>query len=121
VRARERGCHGDDQQVVGDPVTTTPVQMSERQLQSAVVELAEWLGWKHYHTFDSRRSNPGFPDLTLVKDNTLLFVELKSAKGRLTAEQTEWLEALGFVATVATWRPRDWLDGTVERVLRGES
>jgi hypothetical protein len=73
-----------------------------------------------YHTFDSRRSNPGFPDLTLVKGSTLLFVELKSTKGRLTPAQSEWLEALGFVASVATWRPCHYRDGTVERVLRGE-
>lgn len=99
----------------------TAVQMSERQLQSAVVELAKWLGWMIYHTFDSRRSNPGFPDLTLVKGNTLLFVELKAAKGVLTQAQTEWLQALGFVATVATWRPCDWTSGLVERVLRGQS
>ncbi len=100
---------------------TTAVKMSERQLQSAVIELATWLGWKTYHTYDSRRSSPGFPDLTLVKGNTLLFVELKSAKGRLTTEQIEWLRALGFVATVATWRPSDWLDGTIESCLRGKS
>jgi len=95
--------------------------MSERQLQSAVVELAGWLGWMTYHTHDSRRSNPGFPDLVLVKGNTLLFVELKSAKGRLTPEQTEWLRALGFVASVATWRPCDWTSGEIERALRSGS
>ena len=57
----------------------------------------------------------------MVKDDRLLFVELKSATGRLTAEQTEWLQALGFVASVACWRPAHWLDGTVERMLRDVS
>jgi len=101
--------------------TTTTTTMSERQLQSAVIQLAELLGWKTYHTFDSRRSNPGYPDLTLVRGDQLLFVELKSAKGRLTTEQTEWLQALGYVASVATWRPCDWVDGTIESVLRRRS
>jgi hypothetical protein len=102
-------------------MATTVATMSERQLQSAVIQLAELVGWRVYHTHDSRRSQPGFPDLTLVRENRLLFVELKSAKGRLTVEQVDWLEALGYVASVATWRPADWVSGTVERVLRGQS
>jgi hypothetical protein len=103
----------------GELMATTVTTMTERQLQSAVIQLAELLGWKAYHTFDSRRSNPGYPDLTLVKDDRLLFVELKSATGRLTTEQTEWLRALGYVASVATWRPVDWTSGAIEAVLRG--
>jgi hypothetical protein len=99
----------------------TVIQMTERQLQAAVIQLAELLGWMTYHTHDSRRSNPGYPDLTLVKDDRLLFVELKSATGRLTTEQTEWLRALGYCASVATWRPEQWADGTIEAVLRGRS
>lgn len=55
----------------------------------------------------------------------LLFVELKSSTGRLRPEQKEWRDVLGLptnpLARWFLWRPQDWLDGTVERVLRGEA
>ncbi len=94
--------------------------MTEKQLQAAIVKTARLLGWRVYHTFDSRRSEPGFPDLTMVKDGRLIFAELKSAKGRATEEQLAWLDALGACAETYLFYPRDWLDGTVERTLRAE-
>ena len=83
--------------------------MTEAELQSAVVEAAELGGWLRYHTHDSRRSEPGFPDLALVHPRTgrLLFVELKSAKGRLRPEQRRWLEALGLRHEAILARPED--------------
>jgi hypothetical protein len=93
--------------------------MTERQLQDAVIELAEMLKWLVYHTYDSRRSNPGFPDLVMVRGGRLLFVELKSAKGKLRPEQHVWLNALDTCgAEVYTWRPDDWTDGSIEACLR---
>ena len=48
-----------------------------------VVDLARTLGWRVYHTYDSRRSQPGFPDLVLVRER-ILFLELKSETGKLS-------------------------------------
>lgn len=85
----------------------------------AIIDLARLLGWKTYHTFDSRRSEPGYPDLTLVKGRRLVFAELKTEKGRMTAAQDEWLEAfLQAGAEVCVFRPRDWHSGVVEQILR---
>ena len=110
--------------------------MTERELQEAVFELAGALRWRVYHTYDSRRSAEGFPDMVIVSHtrHRLIFVELKSDAGRLTAAQQLWLSDLtaagGIVydasATafqrpipeVYVWRPADWLDGSIERVLR---
>ena len=36
---------------------------TEKGFQAAVVELARLRGWLVYHTYDSRRSAKGFPDL----------------------------------------------------------
>lgn len=95
--------------------------MTEKQLQQAVLDCARLMGWLRYHTHDSRRSHPGFPDLVLVRPPQLLFVELKSAKGKATAAQQAWLDALsqcGPFCRARLWRPEHWHDGTVESTLR---
>jgi hypothetical protein len=64
----------------------------------------------------------GFPDLVLVRDGRLLFVELKAERGKASPEQGEWLEALSGVhgIEVCLWRPADWLSGAVAAFLKGE-
>lgn len=95
--------------------------MTERQLQQAIVDCARLLGWRSYHTFDSRRSEPGFPDLVLVRDR-VVFAELKSERGRLTREQRAWAAALAAAgAEWHCWRPEDWTSGNVEAVLRARA
>jgi hypothetical protein len=82
--------------------------VTERQWQSQVVEAARLLGWRVYHTHDSRRSEPGWPDLALVRDR-LVMAELKTDNGRVSKAQAGWLDALR-TANVETylWRPSDW-------------
>lgn len=82
--------------------------VTEKEFQARVLTLARLNGWKTYHTHDSRRSAPGFPDLVLVRPPRLIFAELKSAKGRLRPEQRVWLEALsGCIEAPESylWRP----------------
>ena len=84
--------------------------MSERAFQSAVLELARWAKWLVYHTHNSRRSEPGFPDLCLVRGDTCLMIELKANDGRLSKAQKAWIAALDVVPGIeaAVWRPRHW-------------
>lgn len=94
------------------------VTMTESELQEAVFDLARLFKWASYHTYDSRRSSPGFPDLVLARDR-VMFVELKSSNGRLSPAQRLWkvrLEIAG--AEHHIWRPDDWTDGTIERTLK---
>ena len=100
--------------------------MTEAQLLEQVRALATALGWRIYHTHDSRRSPAGFPDLVMVRGGRLLFVELKATRGRYGPGQVEWLDDLtdvaagsGDVVEALTWRPADLLDGTIEAILRG--
>lgn len=81
--------------------------VTEREWQREVVSLAKHMGWRHYHTHDSRRSEPGWPDLALVRDR-LVLAELKTETGRVSAAQERWLTLLSS-AGVETylWRPSD--------------
>lgn len=96
------------------------VAMSEKELQEAVLETARALGWLCFHTHDSRRSQAGFPDLVLVhRGGGLLIRELKTAAGKVSPEQAEWLKLFKRAGVdVGVWRPDDWTGGAVERELR---
>lgn len=93
--------------------------MTEAVLQAQVVAVARTLGWRVYHTHDSRRSHPGFPDLVLVHTlHGILWRELKTMKGRVTAAQRAWLNDLVEAGENAdVWRPVDLLEGRVYREL----
>lgn len=109
--------------------------MTETQLQRAVIECARWLGWRVAHFRPAWTANgyrtpvegdgAGFPDLVMARGGHLIFAELKAAKGRHTAAQHGWLDDLLAVSVGShrvwvyeCWRPAQWLDGTIEQVLR---
>ena len=82
-----------------------PIPQTEKQFQAKVIQVAKLCGWICYHTHDSRRSEPGFPDLVLVKER-VIFRELKTDKGRLTPAQKMWGKDLTDAgADWAIWRP----------------
>ncbi len=82
---------------------------SEKEFQARVVALAKSKGWRPYHTFDSRRSEPGFPDLLLLRRERQIVAELKVGKNKLTPEQQGWLWSFAD-AHVETylWTPGMW-------------
>ena len=98
----------------------------ERDFQATVIEYARACGWKVAHFHDSRRQvggkfvgdsdAAGFPDLVMVRDKAILFVELKSEKGRLSSAQLGWCQVLLGAAETCIWRPRHWPE--IERRLR---
>lgn len=95
-------------------------EVTEREWGRTVTEAAKVCGWAVYHTWLSVRSEPGWPDLVLVRPPRLVVAELKREKGKLTERQGYWLDLLracpGIEAYV--WRPSDWDE--VQRVLRRE-
>ena len=90
------------------PAPPVEPEADEKAFQAEVIKEARRLGWRHYHTYDSRKSAAGFPDLVLVRDR-VVWVELKSATGRLTAAQEEWRDwLLAAGQEWHLWRPADW-------------
>jgi hypothetical protein len=96
------------------------IEETEAQFQRKVRQLATLTGWRSYHTRDSRRSDPGFPDLVLVnaKQARTIFAELKTQTGRLTEHQKLWLASLADAGQeTALWRPADLDD--IKQILLG--
>jgi hypothetical protein len=94
--------------------------LSEAQFQRQVIQLAALLGYRVYHTHDSRRSAAGFPDLVLVHPKRgTVFAELKTDTGKVKPEQAEWLADLQAAGQRAyLWRPADF--DQITTILRGE-
>ena len=76
--------------------------VTEKELRSQVITLANLYGYKTYFTWTSIHSPRGMPDLILSKklddgNTVILFVELKRKGGKLSEEQKEWLGLLSAV------------------------
>ena len=113
--------------------------ITEADFLATIIEYAQAKGWMVAHfrpgmtSRVDRAGKPvwvtpvqadgkGFPDLVLVRDGQLLFIEVKSEKGKLSEEQAEWILQLIKVAyssprvEVHLWRPSDWYT-TIEKTL----
>lgn len=77
---------------------------------AAVRQYARLTGWKSYHTLRSKGSEPGYPDLCMVRGDRVVFAELKTEKGRVSPAQLDWLDALQQSGRVEVyvWRPGMW-------------
>jgi hypothetical protein len=78
----------------------------------ALIDYLRLRNWTVYHTFDARRSAPGFLDIVAVRAGRLCFIETKTLTGKLSPAQEFWFGILGAVPCVETYllRPseEDW-------------
>jgi hypothetical protein len=106
--------------------------MKEAELQDAVIELAQRLGYltAHFRPAQTERGwrtsvqgdGAGFPDVVLIRprDGRILVRELKVGGGKADERQLMWLSGFnGCGVDARVWRDTDWWDGTIERELRG--
>jgi len=121
VRVVGSGGAGERRKESADTPGLVRPHVSEKAFMAAVVRLARQEGWLAYHVHDSRRSLPGYPDLTLVhpQRHVALWAELKVPGGVLTLQQMHWLHALGQVerTEASLWTPEDWPG--IEETLKG--
>lgn len=71
--------------------------ISEKDFQFTVRAIAKLHGWMEHVVYDSRRSPEGYPDLTLVRNGEVVWLELKAEKGKVSPAQEVWMLALGQV------------------------
>jgi hypothetical protein len=104
---------------------------TERDFQDAVAEMAQHLGWKVAHFRPARAragyrtpvkyDAAGYPDLTMCRPPRVIFVEMKSQRGRIAPRQQEWLAALSQCSGIESyvWRPTEWHN--ITRILATDS
>lgn len=106
--------------------TITPAQLKRRQaagmkeaeLQEQVRQIALASDWIFYHTWNSRKSSPGFPDCVMLRGDRMVVAELKREGKKPTPAQQEWLSAFREVTDeVYIWRPSDLVAGVIHEVL----
>ena len=100
--------------------TINRIPVTERDLREQVRDLCKLFGWKMYFSWTSIHSPRGFPDLVLAnpEQKRVVYIELKSEKGKPTPRQREWLAVLALAdAEALVWAPADWRSGAIEQNL----
>lgn len=105
---------------------TPQAHETEAGFTRAVIELAKLYGWLVNHQLPLRtlrgwatgtQGDAGFPDIVAAKliDGVprVVFAELKTDRGRLSAAQERWVRELG----ARVWRPADWPE--IEATFKG--
>lgn len=106
-------------------------RMTEAAFTAFVIGEAQIRGWlvAHFRGVRVQRKNgsaywqtpvqgngAGFPDLILVRGSRMIAAELKVGRNVVSAEQRQWLQALGAAgAETYEWRPGGWPE--IELVL----
>jgi hypothetical protein len=106
-------------------------KMSEDELAKCFDDMATLTGWTWCGFRPARQKidgqevyrtpvvgQKGLPDRVLARDGVVLLVEFKTDDGRLSEGQVIWGKALAKFPGYHIVRPRDWFDGTVERILK---
>lgn len=100
--------------------------VSEEEFQCQVTALADQYGWHWHHHAISKRSKPGWLDLTIWREartglpGKIIFREIKSEDGVVTADQARTIDSLRAAGQDAgVWRPSMWKQ-VVEALTDGE-
>lgn len=95
-------------------MVTETTGVAEEDFGRALKAVATNLGYLTYHTHNSKRSSPGFPDWAIVhpQGGPLFLWELKrqDREAKPSPAQERWLEALDKATLVHShvYRPSDW-------------
>ncbi len=107
-------------QIVGKVGKVRPHPQLEVPFMEQVIEFLRICGWLCYHTKDSRKSAPGFPDIIALKGKRQLVIETKRVGEEPDEAQERWLRVyVDAGAEVYAWTPDGWPE--IERIVKGGS
>lgn len=91
------------------------IEPTERQYQGMIMEALQVMGWKAMHVFPlmdrhgvyrTPTTAKGFPDITALRGEWILSIEVKGPKTPFQPGQIEWLEAFATIPTGRGWALR---------------
>lgn len=80
------------------------MKIPESQIQRDIKEFLQWQGWYVYKNHQSLGSHRGLFDLTAIKNGRVVWIEVKTEKGKLSEQQERFkadIEARGGECCVA--------------------
>lgn len=87
-------------------------EVPEAALEGWIQQFCKEAALLYYHTRDSRKSAPGWPDTAIIHPagGTLFLIENKAREGTVSPQQQRWLDALAHVTSVYVdvVRPAGW-------------
>ena len=102
------------------------MDITEKQFEAQVKDLAKLFSYCYYHTHRSQFSPAGFPDCVMGRIEPtprLIVAELKVGKNQPTVEQYAWLSLFQYLGTLTNglidgylWYPEDFEE--IAEVLR---
>lgn len=118
-----------------NPGDTSPLGWTEAQLQREITGYVDDLDARlqqqypgvpgmrmlWHHETDSRKTRPGWLDLTIAGPGGTIHPELKTEehRTRVSPEQRLWLEVLTYNGSAAfLWTPADWVAGAIQNELQ---
>jgi hypothetical protein len=101
VRPSNLATPADLARLRGGSATGARRAQPERQFTDRVKRYARRGGWLPFHALRSKGSDPGFPDLILMRANRLVAAELKIPPNATTAWQECWLTGFATLGMLA--------------------
>ena len=98
--------------------------------EKTIIKYARVNGWRVHHSSKVKTKtgwltpiggDKGYPDLTMVREESILFVECKTGMGRLSKDQEQWISQFKRATRginnigVHVWHPKDWPE--IQRLL----
>jgi len=90
-------------------VAMTSRRLTEKIFMQTVLDVCRIHGYAAFHTYDSRRTQAGFPDLEIIGHGRIFHRELKLDHGHTTPEQDACIDLINRNGGDAkVWRPAMW-------------
>lgn len=67
-----------------------PRKLKEKDIRNQIQDYLRWQGWFVFYNLQGLGCYPGLSDLVAVKDGRVIFLEIKTPRGRQSKKQKEF-------------------------------